>query len=289
MIRLSLVAAISCALAAPLDAVAQAPRDPIPHDVVMAILRHVEGPGQPAIIVTDRLPADLATRLSLPPGARITAMLMDGRTRVIGTVQGVPDSVRLWFDAEFVRRGYSPLGSQLSAAFRAPGPGNPGRGFCAERRLHTVSARSRPEGTTEFVLTIRPAAECDPAASHAVMGPGTSTARGGMFLLPPDLPLLHHPRGADDSRECQVAAQRAGNRMQESTVSTTASAEQLLDHYAAQLVRDGWTRQPWGAALGSWARRDSTGREILVTLSVESGPGAPDCRRLRMISQEAGR
>jgi hypothetical protein len=277
---ISLALLVLAASLAPEDLSGQAAGDAIPRDVVMAILRNAEGPEEPRILVGNQLPPDLAALVSLPSGARVIATVMGRETRVIGAVTGSADSVRLWFANEFERRGYqSPQSRSGTEAFRPAERTVSGSGYCAGGRLLTVSAHTRPAGQVEFVVASRRDTPCSPQRppSGTLMTSGSSS---GYEL--PILPLLYHPRGAEVSSPCRNALRGSSQQTTEATVATSSNAEQLMAHYGAQLQSAGWTRQPVGGTVTAWARRDSTGRQFHLSLAVESGPGGPDCRYLRM-------
>ena len=284
MTRLPLVAVAACVLCSPPRLAAQPPSDPIPRNVVMAILRLSEGAESPVVEVTDRLPAQLAGRIALPPGARVLAVLTSDRVRVIGEARGTSDSIRTWFADEFERRGFTPLESGGSRqAFRVATRSASAPGYCGDGRLHTVSAHARARGMVEFAISIGDPARCAPRAAPSTYISGGSTSSSG--VAPPALPLVYHPRGVEVSMECTDSRQRGGNLTMETAIASSSTAAQLLAHYGGQLESQGWTRQPWSAAVSSWARRDSTGREVSVTIGIDPGPGDTECRHLWMTTR----
>ena len=263
---------------------AQAPNEAIPREVVMSILRNYDGPGSPEIVVTNQLPPDLAARVSLPPGARVIAILPGTVTQVIGSVRGSPDSIRMWFMDEFERRGFVPRVSAFEGAFRPAERAPSGSGYCSGGELYTVSAESRPGGMVEFVLRRHQYSECSPPSPRIEMSTGTGSSTRG-YGAPP-LPLLYHPQSAETSTRCLLAMADGSERSTGAAVSTSLAADRLLAHYGRQLETAGWVREPFAGAVGSWARKDSTGRDVRVHLSVEAGPGGPDCRRLGLTTSE---
>ena len=276
--------ALCAALLCPFAVVAQAPNDAIPREVVMSILRNYDGRGTPEIIVTSQLPPDLAARISLPAGARVMAVLTGPVTQVIGTVRGNPDSVRMWFMDEFERRGFAPRESPFADAFRTAERSVSGSGYCGGGDMYTVTAQSRPAAMVEFVLRRDRYTECAPRSSQTEMRPGVGSSSRGYGA--PTLPLLYHPQSAEVSPRCLHALQGGSERSTNASVSTTLAADQLLSHYGRQLETAGWVREPFRGAAGSWARKDSTGRDVRVHLSIEAAGGGPDCRRLELRTSE---
>jgi hypothetical protein len=284
MTRLMTVAvAFAAAFPFPFGVAAQAPNEAIPREVVMSILRHYDGPGDPEIVVTNQLPPDLAARVSLPPGARVIAILPGTLTQVIGSVRGSPDSIRTWFGEEFERRGFVARVSSSDAAFRPAERTVWPSGYCSGDQLYTVSAQSRPAGMVEFVLRRNQYSECTSPSPRIEMSIGSGSTRG---YGAPAFPLLYHPRSAEVSTQCLFAMAGGSERSTTAAVSTSLGADQLLTHYGRQLETAGWVREPFAGAVGSWARKDSTGRDVRVHLSIEPGPGGPDCRRLGLSTSE---
>jgi hypothetical protein len=282
-----LVVAVTVANVCPLVASAQANAD-LPRDVVMAILRNADGPGEPEILLGDQLPAALSQKVSLPRGARIIVTLIDrGATRVIGRVDGQTDSVRLWFADEFERRGYVALATMGFGrdAFRPAERSASNPGYCSSGQYFSVSARQRPMRTVEFVLTVTNSSQCAPRTDYFSMT-GRRSSGGANF---PAFPLLYHPRSAESTRRCALGSGSAfgGYQTTEVSIATAISPEKTLAEYGRQLDSAGWVRKTiFIGAAGTWTRRDSTGRDVQVMLTVLPGPGSADCRVVTMTATD---
>jgi hypothetical protein len=287
MKRLILVAALSAPLASPIAA--QTTPDVIPRDVVLAILRNnpmqgMQGGGDPVIFVDDHLPPNLMNKVSLPPGAHIVATLESwSSTDVIGTAPAAPDSVRAWFADEFIRRKYE---AQDSPGYRQPfrpATGSVNGGFCGAGTYFSISAQARQGGRTEFVIHARQGPTCDQRVvfSPNVYGGGSTSGNNA-----PTLPMLVNPKTAEVSpQRCDSRYGQISFSSTQAALSTTASPEQLLTHYGKQLDSAGWKRETTSTgAVGTWTRRDSTGRDVRVQLTALPGPAAADCRMLTMTS-----
>jgi hypothetical protein len=268
-------------------AAAQQTPDMIPRDVVMAILRN--GPpqgGEPAIMLGDRLPDNLVNKVSLPPGAHVVATLESwSNTDVIGTAPQLPDSVRVWFAAEFMRRGYEPQEvAGRRAAFRAA-EGSVTGGFCGAGAFFSVSARPRPGGKSEFLLRTRQMPQsCSQTFSYG-LGMGGNWSTSG--FNPPALPLLVNPKSAEEAPRCndQMNTSSATAR---STISVSAAPDQLLALYGKQLDSAGWKRETiTTGAVGTWTRRDSTGRDVRVQITALPSSAGADCRSITMTATGA--
>lgn len=277
--------ALGHALCAPLSADAQARDDALSYDAVEAILRNVDGPEHLRVVPGARLPDSVAARVSLPPGTTVLAVLASSRTRLIAAVPGEPDSVRLWFAYEFERRGYLPveMTGMRRPTFRSAEPSPSNGGYCAGTMHFEVSAQAVTPGRVEFVLTVDPHGQCVPWQSSPTAG-GWSSGRGG---APPDLPLLHHPRSVAETTMCTRAEQEGSSRQLAVPISTTLPVTEIMAHYDRQLDRLGWTRT--AGAISTWIKRDSTGRDVHLALSLETGPGGVDCRVARMEARRTSR
>ncbi len=250
----------------------------IPRDVVLAILHNAQlQGGDPAILLVDRLPDNLVNKVSLPPGAHVIATLDSwSSTDVIGTSPQLPDSVRTWFAAEFTRRGYEAQeGAGRRAAFR-PADGSAIGGFCGAGTYFSVSARPRPGGKSEFALHARQMQSCVQTFSF-------NTGMGGNWSMsgfnPPTPPLLVNPKAAEEAQQrCEDRGANSSSTAR-SAISIAMTADQLLAHYGKQLDSAGWKRESIAAgAVGTWTRRDSTGRDVRVQIIALPGASAADCR-----------
>ncbi len=280
-----IVAALSAPLAlSPVSA--QTTPDLIPRDVVLAILRSGPIQGDPAIFVDDHLPANLVNKLSLPPGAHIVATLESwSATDVIGTAPTTPDSVRSWFATEFTRRKYEAQESPGRRQPFRPAEGSVNGGFCGAGAYFTISAQGRPGGRTEFVIHARQRPTCDP---NPFFNPGVFGSWSTSGNNAPPLPLLVNPKAAEMTQRCDSRASNQSSATTQAALSTTASPEQLLAHYGKQLDSAGWKRETMlTGAVGTWIRRDSTGRDLRVQLTALPSPSGGDCRMLTMTATGA--
>jgi len=292
MKHLLTAAALSACLASPPAARAQAtapPPDLVPRDVVMAILRSAgsQVQGDPAIFLADRLPDNLLNKVSLPPGAHVMATLESwSTTDVIGTIPMQPDSVRSWFAAEFVRRGYEAQDSPGHREPFRPAQGSVFGGFCGAGTYFTVSAQGRPNGRTEFVIRTRERPTCDQTPMFGFNAGGSSWSTSGFNA--PALPLLVNPKTAEIAQRCDPRGGASGSTNTQIGVSTTATPDQLIAHYGKQLDSAGWKREALTTGVvGTWIRRDSTGRDVRVQLTALTSPAGGDCRWLTMTSASA--
>jgi hypothetical protein len=288
MLRHSVVTiAISVAVVAPMHVGAQ-PTDAIPREAVLAILRNYNSynsPGEPQILAGDRLPAHLATRVSVPPGARIIASLIGPATQVIGSTTGVADSVRAWFAGDFQRRGYRPARSWYGGeAFRPADRSAVDRSYCGDGLELSVSASQRRPGLVEFVLRSSVTWTCASRPPNRYMTGGGGGSSGSN---PPDLPLLFHPTTAEVTPGCSGFLGSGSSQRSTSSISTAMGADQLLNHYGRQLDSAGWKRAAGAVGVsGAWTKRDSTGRDVRLLLAIDPGNGG-DCRNLSMTATES--
>jgi hypothetical protein len=290
MQRLLLVAALTAplGLAPAIRAQVNTP-DLVPRDVVLAILRSAgnQVQGDPSILLGDHLPDNLVNKVSLPPGARVMATLEAwSSTDVIGTASLAPDSLRSWFTAEFVRRGYEAQDmSGRREPFR-PAQGSMFGGFCGAGTFFSVTAQARQGGRTEFVLRTRQRPTCDQTPVFGFNTTGSSWSSGG--FNPPPLPMLVNPKSSEIAQRCDPRGNGGSNTTTQVGLSTTATPDQLLAHYSKQLDSAGWKREAVASGIvATWVRRDSTGRDVRAQLTVMMTPSTPDCRWLTMTSTNA--
>jgi len=281
MKRLLTAVALSASLAP--VAAAQSTPDLIPRDVVLAILRlggsQVMGQGEPAIFVSDHLPDNLVNKVTLPPGAHVMATLESwSSTDVIGTATASPDSVRSWFTAEFVRRKYEAQDYPNHRLPFRPADGSVNTGFCGAGTFFTVSSLGARAGKTEWVLHARQRPSCDPTPVGIGSVMGASVSSSGAPLLP----LLVNPKSSEVAQRCD-SRYTGGASNTQAALSTTATPEQLMTHYGKQLDSAGWKRESVSTGVvGTWVRRDSTGRDVRVQVTALPGVIGVDCRLLTM-------
>ncbi len=273
--------AVGLTIAAATPLLAQS-NDALPRDVVAAILRNVSGPSDPQILVS-QIPTDLATRLSFPPGAHVIASLLGSAIQIIGSAPGTADSVRHWFETDFERRGYeaeSIFGMAAAPAFRPAERSPSNGGYCGDAHEYHVTAQQRSPKVVEFVVRANLTGLCNGHPSDYGL---SGTRWSGSGTNPPDFPLLVHPRDAEVSPGCSASQSGSPSRETSVTISATSPATQLLTHYGRQLDSAGWKveRTLVGAA-GTWTRKDSTGRDVRLTVTVIPGLGPLDCRKIIM-------
>jgi hypothetical protein len=281
------IAATAALVARPGAGSTQEAPDLIPRNVVLAILRNMPmpsmAPNEPAITLGDRLPDNLLNKVSLPAGAHVIATLESwSQTDVIGTAPGSPDSVRAWFGSEFERRKYEPQSSPgYRQAFR-PAERNVMGGFCGAGAYFTVLVRQRPGGLSEFVLHAQQRGTCG-QTNLAVPGAVGNWSSSGEN--PPALPLLVNPKTAEVVPRCEQQGYGQSSSTTRAPLSTTSSADQLLTHYGKQLDSAGWKREmAFAAAVGTWTRRDTAGRDMRVQLTILPAAANSDCRIVTMTS-----
>jgi hypothetical protein len=291
MHRLFLAACLTAPLALAPAAGAQASSDLIPRDIVLAILRNagsqLQGGGEPAIILGDRLPDNLVNKLTLPRGAHVVATLESwSSTDVIGTASAPPDSVRAWFTDELTRRGYEPQDYPGHREAFRPAQGSAIGGFCGAGAYISVSAQQRQPGHTEFVVHARQQPSCSQGQMYGINSAGSTWSSGG--INPPALPLLVNPKNSEIAPRCDPRGNGGGSTNTQIGLSTSATPDQLLAHYAKQLDSAGWKRESVApGVISTWTRRDSAGRDVRVQLTAMANPAVTDCRWLTMTSQSA--
>src|SRR5262249_14644441 len=244
MNRLLLAACLTGPLALSRAAGAQAGSDLIPRDVVLAILRNAGNQlqGEPAIILSDRLPDNQLNKITLPHGLRVMATLESwSQTDVIGNASAPPDSVRAWFADEFTRRGYEAQDFPGHREPFRPASGSVTGGFCGAGTFFTVSAQQRQPGRTEFVIRARQQPSCSQQSMFGVNSAGSSWSSGG--FNPPALPLLVNPKNSEIAPRCDPRGNGGSSTNTQIGLSTTSTPEQLVAHYAKQLDSAGWKRE----------------------------------------------
>ena len=286
--------ALCFALAVPATLDAQVGSDVVPSDVVRTILRHVDSRSTILDIHVEAQPPDtLASRVSLPPGARHVASLTGDPSYIIGVAAGDPDSIRLWFAEEFERRGYQPADWVGQPPPFRPAERSPSNsGYCDAGTHFGLTTRRQGRDSIEFVIRLQQSRECRPAAQHAVasmmmVGYGYSTASMSGDG-PAELPLLRHPRSAEVTLECTRAGLfRERMASAQGRLSTTASAATVVAHYGRQLDSLGWHPDTlFTGAIEGWTKRDSAGTDLRLVLSFRAVAGERDCRAVEMTVQE---
>jgi hypothetical protein len=265
--------------------------DAIPRDVVMAILRnrYNNGPTEPEIVLGDRLPPGYDTRVSLPPNSRVIATLRSvGAVDIIGTVPGDPDEIRKWFAQQFDRRGYvgrPPGNFPRQDAFR-DADGSPSIwGYCGQSWHFAVNAKQRASEVVEFVVHVIENGCLRGNGGYPQFGEGWSS--GGWS--PPPLPILYHPRFVDKSLACMAGSSNGGStRQTQEHLGTTMNPNEMLAYYGHQLESAGWKQEGrFIGVVGMWTKRDSTGRDLRTTLSIQPSYAGADCRTVTLTTGDA--
>ena len=233
----------------------------------MAILRNYNALGgvtEPQIVLSDRLPPNLATKVALPPGAHVLATLGGSTIQVIGTAPGQPDSIRSWFAGEFDRRGYRPASWGSSRApFRPAERSLSEAGYCSGEDLFTVSVQPRPVLPNSCsTRTERRASDLWVERVRRQLSSGSNPPLR-CSIIPGWLKCrcdAHGTAGPDRTRR-PMASSRQVCRPNRSS-RTMGGADSA-----------GWKpkRMTTGAA-GSWTKRDSTGRDVRLLVSVAERP-----------------
>lgn len=265
---------------------AGAQSEPIPRDVVAAILRHHSNysPRDPMIIVGDKLPPGYEARMGLPRGSHVMVTLRSVNTvDIIGRTTQNPDSVRAWFLEDFERRGYEPrmAGSHsMAEAFRPADRSAVGNGYCGQGWHYNVSAEQISPFDVEFVVHVIENGCASGQAGYPQFGSGWQS--GG--FNPPGLPVLYRPRLAEPTMRCTIGSSGSGSyRQTQETLATTMNPNDLLAYYGRQLDSAGWKAESrLTGASGTWTKRDSTGRDLRTTLTVLPARGGSDCRTVTL-------
>jgi hypothetical protein len=147
--------------------------------------------------------------------------------------------------------------------------------FCKDGRRFSIAARTTDDRKTEFRLQVSDhfasnLGDCAPPMYSAFSGTGSVTWSGS----PDDLPTLVNPAVATGN--CRTLSSPRANT--EAFLATSMGASEMLDHYARQLEKDGWTRERnSAAAFGTWTKTTEKGPNR-VALLVTSMPDMNDCK-----------
>lgn len=290
-LRAMFIMALAIAASAP-SALAQrsggAP-DSIPRALAEALLAQQSemldmlglGDGRPRIVVSG-MPATLAQRVWIPPGARVL-----GGSEASGTSVAIirstlsPDSLAAGYRREQIARGWTrpparpgPYMSGFVPAPTAPDDPDGALTFCSS-------------GTVLIIRIVRVAGEQEIAARAA----GTplssvctaSRAMPSAALRRDYYPTLVNPPGTGNgmSADCPRWNSRGGGGS--TRLSTSMSLDEILAHYGRQLADSAW--QPVTGrelVVRTWTRRDSTGAFVELSLTAVRTAAFPSCVELEM-------
>ena len=220
---------------------------------------------------------EVAARVPTPPNSRIIGTVTLSHSQyVFGTSTMPVDSVLAFFGREFTKRGLSAEalvrlqgGNPFGGGFRPALPKRPTT-FCDGRDLLDVAANT-VDGMTNF--RVRVAQNSVPCT--LVPSPAAPRPTPAVSSLP--LPILYDPLNASARTECY----NTGSTQRTQTVlETDMTPAGILDHYAQQLTKQGWSAMlgDYTAASAVWSRRDSAGVTEVATLTASVSPTAPMCR-----------
>lgn len=268
----ALLVALLCAA----PAWAQSDTSVISKEFAAILLRTVsDGPTlntRPTLVSS--LPPNLASQVSAPPGGRILgAALWQTSADIVGTAPNTVDAVRTWFAQDFAKRGYTPATNEAAArfgGFREPVTGLP-IGYCGNNAYYTMNVRARDAAITEFRIRIAP--NFGPCVSNRTNVASISPSGRGA-------PLLVNPAVSERATRCSFMG--PGFASTEAGFVTSMEPTAIIAHYGKQLDSLGWKQVFPAPASSMWTKADSTGRQIITVISVQTILGAPECRSAGM-------
>ena len=285
--KLAVAFAISVALAWP--ARAQEPRrlaepDSIPLDLAAALVSAGGFGGEPQILVGS-IPEWIAPKLFVPPGARVLGSAFLGTALVaVVSVSTASDSVLADFKRGLTQRGWSappPAPVYGGGGFRPATTSVPSSPFardllCNDQQMLSMSATRRRGVATDVTLRV-------------TSTPGFNPCHPSQPYQPPvrsPMPTLYNPLGANDARmngDC-VFSGFTNSMGSGASIRTPMTPDALLDHYGKQLADSGWKAASEKNTITgrTWARPDSTGTPIEVTITITSSPRETGCEELNM-------
>ena len=287
-IAIALWAAIPLVHASAQDPRRLAMPDSIPVDLASALIAAGGIPGEPIILVGS-LPEWFASRIAVPSSARVLGAASSGNIVVgIYTVKTTPDTAVTQLRTALLARGWRlpPPTPNYGGGFRPAtmttaqqmGPATRAT-LCRDDQTLIVSGATTRGGSAN--VTMRLTSALGPT-SYSTCNPPPRPEMPANRLL---FPTLYDPPITGEATTPNACFPNYTNATGTNNyLRTTLSPELVLEHYTRQLQDSGWTATtslapPVGR---TFARRDSTGAPIEVTLTVAGSPMGASCRDVTM-------
>ena len=239
------------------------------------------GLGGRSRIVVGSLPAGLAGRLWIPPGATI----LGGSESSGGSVAVLrsslpPDSLTRMYRREQLARGWTrpPAAQSPPTQGFAPAPAIGG-----DDEDNTVFC----SGSTSLTIAIEPVGNLRQITARASgLGPMACRAPRPESMSRferPTYPTLVNPPGTGSGFRQSCGEWNSTGRGGATRLETSMTLVDILSHYARQLADSGWT--PVGeprVVTRSWTRRDSTGTFSELTLTARTPASMQNCVEVEM-------
>jgi hypothetical protein len=260
--------------------------DSIPVELATALIAAGGVGGEPMILVGS-LPEWFTNRVTVPKNANVLGAATSGSTIVgIYSVGTAVDAAVAELKAASLSRGWTlpppPTiygGGGFRPATMAPqaqlaSPPNRAT-VCREDGTLTISGAPARGGGTN--VTMRLLSRSGPTMYDTCHPPPRPEPQG--YRNP--FPTLYDPPVSGEATTANACFPNYNNATGTSTyLRTTLAPDVVLDHYARQLQDSGWAANGPVAAPASriFTRRDSTGAQIEMTLTVSASPKGPSCR-----------
>jgi hypothetical protein len=240
-------------------------------------------------IIVGKLPLDLATSISLPPGGRVLGSFVSlGYGQAVLALPLTADSARTFIRRQLIEHGWTPTGSMGSrmGGLQFGQRGSEPTLFCKSGAAGTLNLTSQFYGRETLVRLTRngDASSCDGEirAVGTAIGTTSVTMSSREAYMPLNtLPPLWSPGDPMSSmRACRPPNPNGmmPYQSQEQWLRTDLSAQAILDYYGRQLDSAGWkgVTAPNDHAARTWsianARGDTT-QDVTLTVSKLSTPG----------------
>ncbi len=264
----------------PAVASAQEPRklttpDSVPFELAAALATGF--PDEPQILV-GAIPEWARERMVFPSGARLLgSAFMSSTVVAILKLSSEADTNLTDLRRTLQERGWAaPPPPPSFGGFRsAPTENSASRlTLCGKSDFLTAYVRKRPGLGTHLIMRLAPSA-----------GMGTCRPPQLPTAMQQVAPTLINPAGVPDARftgDCGAMA--AGSFGIGTALRTSMSPRDLLNFYGRQLTDSGWIAPHDSATIvgRTWSRRDSTGVEHEVTVTVTPSTRDAGCRQVNM-------
>jgi len=258
----------------------------VPRELFDAVLTMTGGMfGGRSQVVVGELPRSLGQRFFLPAGSRILGGVQGGVISIGAVVVPIPvDSVGAVYGREMQRLGWTKTVQTTgpsSWGFRQ----SPARAaetnslqFCSGSQMLAMLPVTRGVTNSTRITFFVVGQECGPVSeSRAAFT--ENPYRGA--------PVLVNPASSQSqgiSTTCSPSGRSSESSSPRTSLRTSMTSRDILDHYNRQLADSGWTLVPTteGLVRSFWQRTDSTGARLEVVLTVSTNPSAPGCHDVEM-------
>ena len=242
-------------------------------------------PGAPGGMTTVRIgemPADLSVDVPLPKGARIAGSVQqpESYTQIILDANLTPAQVTEFYSQTLSSAGWQPAPKEPQGGGFVGSTDFPARYCLREDEAYLeIWSLEKPEGMTDVRLNLYA-----PAQAYFCQEREAGSMDEGMSLIP----ALEAPSG---TRMMGGGSGSSGDGSSyiSSDLESSLSAEELLEHYNAQLVSAGWELVEQGTtpvvSWSTWKLTDKNGKAWGGTLFIMEGQLNPE-KRLAMLSVE---